>query len=154
MGLNYPEWIIAISTATLVAATLVLSWMTGLLWKEAQRTSQLAQRANINCAVEPHQTRPNVVELVVANSGAAPAFDVKIRIKGARTNGRDKDQNPFFWSCVLPDARFRIFIGTGDELLERSIEVDLSFRDEFGAQVRLLRQDMSGWTGYSFFPPA
>jgi hypothetical protein len=141
-------WVSAISGTALAVLSFWLGLPTKTLAKETRLSREAGERADIQCAIEPHEEHVNLLELVIANVGAAAAEHVRVSIEPWRIGAEHKSQT-FSWTCLLPGTRFRILLRSYPNLPAKVTKTCVIYHDKFGRHESRFEQDIQGWAGFS-----
>lgn len=137
----------AVSGFVLAAFTFQLNRITRILAEEAKRARQANEQADVQCAVEPHEEYPTIIEFVIANTGRAAARQVTISIEpGAFSR---EEPVSLVLSALLPEARFRIYVNSFPAMKDKVIRARITYEDAVGAHERYFEQDVRGWLGFA-----
>lgn len=71
-------WLNAISPFATFAATVVLVWVTAVLARETQRMADAGAQPQVVVSLEPNPWAINHVDMKIANTGNASAFEIKV----------------------------------------------------------------------------
>jgi hypothetical protein len=145
--MNWADAIIAAWAANLVAFlnacaavvvgiyTVKLTKLNRILTDETRKTKELRERANVVCAIEPHQKGSSMLELVIANQGESVAHDVIISstVESPKREGGFFGPKELQLASLLAGGSVRAFVGTGFDLGEEAVvHAKISYRDTFG----------------------
>lgn len=136
---RYSGAITALLTIALVIITGIYAWLTRSLVVENRLLRKAGSDPAVVAYLLPDHRYDGVVNLVVANVGRGPAFDVTIAFEGDADRFAARSANPEFWPgrkhriAVLPqDERYVQFFGGGFALLQEDglgeFAVDVAFK--------------------------
>lgn len=83
MWINFGAFIAASLTAI---STIILSWMTYILAKETKVLARMTSKAFVITYLESTEVTNEAMNIVIHNTGNAPAFNVSVRITPAMPN--------------------------------------------------------------------
>lgn len=154
-----PEWLSAGATAISAVTGLILAWftfrladLTKVLATETRATREASERANVQCSSHVHEEFKSVVELVIVNTGSAPALSV-VTNYGPRFRGNElRTENSISFSKLLPGEKVRITLGSYVELKDETVHAAVKFSDKFGEHTERYEQRMADWLGWATMP--
>lgn len=133
-------WATVAATAVTAVATGVLAWFT---WTMARATGRMADATNAPSVVatfEPNRWSFIHTDLVIENTGNAPAYDVRIEFDPPLKSDRDDepvDEPPLNRITALrPSTPLRHWVGRGYGMLESDYRVTVSWLSNPNSQKR------------------
>lgn len=144
-----PDYLTAWATLALVVFTYRLASLTRVLARETRATREAGERADVQCAIQPHEEHLNVAELVIANLGAASATHVTLTYGPTMRGNEEVGKKTIKLSRLLPGARIRATVGSYVHMHTKTFRAEGVFRDRFGESSIEYEQELGGWLGHS-----
>lgn len=139
----------AVATLALGLFTYKLASLTRVLAQETRATREVGERADVQCAIEPHEEHLNIAELVIANLGAASATHVTLTYGPTMSGNKNVGEKTIKLSRLLPGTRIRATVGSYVYLNTETFRAKGTFRDRFGERPIDYEQELGGWFGFS-----
>jgi len=154
MWINFGAFIAASLTAI---STIILSWMTYILAKETKVLARMTSKAFVITYLESTEISAVAMNIVVHNTGNAPAFNVLVRISPAMPDYADLSSmatESSYEVLLIPPAVKQSIYGValkdiGDTLHEVTVSwsetPNSSVRESISYQLKPQNQIKGGW---------
>lgn len=137
------------ATLALVFFTYRLASLTQVLARETRATREPGERADVQCAIQPHEEHLNIAELVIANLGTASATQMVLTYGPTMSGNKDVGTRTIKLSRLLPGARIHATVGSYVHMHTKIFQAKGMFRDRFGQWPIDYEQELGGWFGLS-----
>ena len=144
-----PDQLTAWATLALVLVTYRLAMLTRVLARETRTTREAGERADVQCAIQPHEEHINIAELVIANLGAASAIEISLTYGPTISGNKESKTKTLKLSRLLPGTRIRATVGSYVDMHTQTFRASGTFKDRFGERPIAYEQELGGWLGLS-----
>jgi hypothetical protein len=136
-------WATFAATVATAAATMVLAWFTWVMAKASKQMADAAREALVVATIDVSRNSSMHVELVIENSGAGPAYDVRVNFAPpiVRRKGASESELPLNRISVLrSQQRIVNFIGEFGGFKGTKYTVTISWRSTPDSKNRIASQ--------------
>lgn len=155
MWINLGAFIAASLTAI---STIILSWMTYILAKETKVLARMTSKAFVIAYLESTEVSAFAMNIVIHNTGNAPAFNVSVRISPAMPDysnlSSTATESSYEMLLMPPTAKHSIYGVALKDISDTLHEVSVSWsetpngsaRESISYQLKPQNQIKGGWT--------
>lgn len=127
---EWSTWATFGATAVTAAATGVLAWFTWLMARETARANDRASTPQVVATLEPCPRSITLVNILVSNTGTAPAFDVEVKTNPplpSLDSGSPREVPLQNISVLRPNQRMESLLAEYEQLAGQRFEVRTSW---------------------------
>ncbi len=128
---GWETWTDIIVPAVTMAATIVLAWFTFVLARATRRLARASSQPLVSAAIQPNIWSMMHSDLVVHNSGNAPAYDVVVEItpEPKQADSRGTSEPPLRNISILrPGQEMKSFYTDIGSVLDEEFKIKLSWK--------------------------